>query len=288
MNKLLLKLRNKNVSIREPKSVLKHTLLIVMIVSTTYGVTADIIERLSLQKQRANLYILNNFAGDWTPDGNLGENKGIGSNWESIDFQLKQFQIPTIRNLPSIVAGNEVTAATEICAYAKQYLSSQEFIDAYRAKREKAKPTSEPYRPDAATIKSQKAAIKEAEANLLKVKKMMSAQQVAQMQNGIEQMKKQVAEWDDPAPNKTRWEKMYPENPSLMIKQRLEEYLAIAATVDFNAQLTASGRKQKFVNPAYENQSLKWKAIFRAGKDVNDEVTEFVKKWLKEIVINAK
>lgn len=270
------------------KNLLAFGLLIVTIVSTVYGVTADIIERLSLQKQRANFYILNNFAGDWTSDGNLGENNSNGSNWESIDFQLKQFQIPNIRNLSAIVGGNEVTAAKELCAYVKEYTSSREFIDAYRAKREKAKPTSEPYRPDAATIKSQKAAIKEAEANFVKVKKMMSAEQIAQMKQGIEQMKNQVAEWDDPTPNKTRWEKMYPENPSLMIKHRLEEYLAIAATVDFNAQLTASGRKQKFVNPAYENQSLKWKAIFRAGKDVNDEVTEFVKEWLKEIVINAK
>lgn len=271
------------------KKLMIFSVLILTVAATVYGIAVDIIAQLSLQKQSANLYILNNFAGDWTSDGKFVENPGISAGWQSLDFQLKQFQIPNSRTLSAIVKGDKVGAAKELCAYVKQYIESPEFIEAYKAKREKAKPTSEPYRPDAATIKSQKDSIKETEANLAKMKKMkmLTAAQIAQIEKGIADMKKQTAEWDDLAPNKTRWEKMYPEDASLMIKQRLEEYLATAATVDFNATLTTAGRKQKFTNPAYENQSLKWKAIYRAGKEANEEVTAFVKNWLKEGVITA-
>ena len=44
-----------------------------------------------------------------------------------------------------------------------------------------------------------------------------------------------------------------------------------------------------FVNPDYEKKSKKWKAIYRAGKEVNDAVTAFVKDWLKgEIIADVK
>ena len=84
-----------------------------------------------------------------------------------------------------------------------------------------------------------------------------------------------------PFPNKEIWEKTYPADPALLIKKRLQEYLTLAATVDFKATLTGSGKKQVFTNSAYEKKSLKWKAIYRVGKEVNDVVTAFVKEWMK-------
>jgi hypothetical protein len=72
----------------------------------------------------------------------------------------------------------------------------------------------------------------------------------------------------------------------LAVKTRLNEYLELHATVDFNARLTGTGSNQKFVNPAYEKKSLKWKAIYRAGKDVNDVAAAFAKDWLKGDVIS--
>lgn len=271
------------------KKLVIFTFLILTIATTVYGFTADIIERLSLQKQSANLYILNDFVGDWTSGSNFNEDTGGASNTNSIDNQLKQFQIPNSRTLSSIISGDKVGAAKELCAYVKEYVESPEFLAAYKAKREKAKPTSEPYRPDAATINLQKSSLKQTEAQYVQLKKnkMIPASALSQMEKGIADMKQQIAEWDNPAPNKTRWEKMYPEDASVVVKNRLQEYLAVAATVDFSATLTPAGRKRKFTNPAYENQSLKWKAIYRAGKDVNDEVKAFVNNWLKEGIITA-
>lgn len=270
------------------KKILIFGVLILTIATTVYGITADVLEQLNLQKQRADLYVLNNFAGDWTSDGNFGQDPGIGTDWQSIDFQLKQFQIPTVRTLSSIAKNDKTSAAKELCEYVKAYIASPAFIEAYKAKREKAKPSSEPYRPDEATIKSQKASLKQLEAQQTQMKKMLPPAQFAQFEKGITAMRAQIAEWNDSTPNKTRWLKMYPEDASVMVRQRLEEYLATAATVDFNAALTPVGRKQKFVNPEYENKSLKWKAIYRAGKEVNDEVTLFVKNWLKEGVTVTK
>lgn len=78
--------------------------------------------------------------------------------------------------------------------------------------------------------------------------------------------------------------KIYPEDPAIIVKTRLNEYLQLLATVDFDAQLTGTTKNnRKFVKPAYENQSLKWKAIYRAGKDVNEVASAFAKEWLKEI-----
>jgi hypothetical protein len=92
-----------------------------------------------------------------------------------------------------------------------------------------------------------------------------------------------------PFPNKDRWEKMYPANPEVFIKQRLQEYLSLVATVDFNAALTEPDKynKRTFVNPVYEKKNFKWKACYRAGKEVNDVVTAFVKDWLKGEIISA-
>jgi len=270
------------------KKTIIFSVLILTIATTVYGITADVLEQLSLQKQTANLYILNNFAGDWTSGSDFVEDSGGRNDPNSIDTQMKQFRIPISRTLASIVKGDKIGAAKELCQNVRQYIESPDFAAAYKAKREKAKPANEPYRPDEATIKSQKASLKQLEAQHAQMKKMLPPSQLAQFEKGLNDMRKQLAEWNDPTPNKTRWAKLYPEDASVIVKQRLEEYLATVATVDFNAQLTSAGRKQKFVNAEYEKKSLKWKAIYRAGKDVNDEAVKFVKNWLKEGVTVAK
>jgi len=92
-----------------------------------------------------------------------------------------------------------------------------------------------------------------------------------------------------PFPGKANWEKRYPLDPSGLVKKRLQEYLQLAATVDFNAVLAAPDKYtvKKFANPAFEKKPHKWKAIYRAGKEVNDVVTAFVKEWLKGEIISS-
>lgn len=79
--------------------------------------------------------------------------------------------------------------------------------------------------------------------------------------------------------NKGDDEKRIPSDPEILIRQRLQEFLDIAATVDFDA--TLSGRM--FSNPAYESKSPQWKMCYRAGKAVITAAEEEVREWLKEI-----
>ncbi len=206
------------------KRILVITITLLVSFSTfAFAVANDIISQLQLQQQTAKTHILNNFVGDWTSGDNFVEDTGGSSNPNSVYEQLKQFRIPKSSALSSIINGNKAETAKELCQYVKEHINSSEFIEAYKQKREKAKPTSEPYRPDAATINAQKKALKETEANIAKMRKMLTKDQLAQMEKGLADMKKQIADWDDPTPNKSRWEKMYPENPQILIKQRLEE-----------------------------------------------------------------
>jgi hypothetical protein len=114
---------------------------------------------------------------------------------------------------------------------------------------------------------------------------------VAEQQKQLDENEKRITALTEaakkPFPGKEGWEKMYPADPAVVVKKRLQEYIQLVATVDFTAKLSGSGKKQTFVNPAYEKKSLKWKAIYRAGKEVNDAVTAFVKDWLKGEIISA-
>ena len=79
--------------------------------------------------------------------------------------------------------------------------------------------------------------------------------------------------------NKGDDDKKYPANPDELIKKRLESFMEISATVDFDAQLNGS----MFANPEYEKKSDQWKMCFRAGKAVIAAAREEVATWLKEL-----
>ena len=79
------------------------------------------------------------------------------------------------------------------------------------------------------------------------------------------------------------WQNNYPEDIRVLIKNRLEKYLNLAATVDFEAELVLKNGKKKFVNPAYESKHSDWKTIFRAGKEVYQIVKPLAEDWLSKL-----
>jgi len=262
------------------KSFSKFSLIAIGIASMSFAAFDGILEQLNIRQADAQSYIFNNLVGSFRNEQVNVENSGSDAN--SVYSQLKHFQIPKIK-LSTIASGNKAAAATELCEYIKTYVSSKEFAAQYAKKRNAAKPTSEPYRMDAATLKSMKDALKESEANLTKMKaQKLPASAIQQMEASVAQQKKQIADQSDPTPNLSLWEKMYPEDAATMVTNQLKEYLALAKTVDFEAALTTAGKYKKFSNPAYEAKSLKWKAIYRAGPEVNNAVNKFVNEWLKE------
>jgi len=255
-------------------------------------IAADtIITRLGLEHKTARNYILSNLVGSFE-EGPMEEDNEDGGSAADAYKQMKSFRIPYARLLPAVIKGDKAGAARELCTYVKMYVNSSDFMDDYTKRREAAKPTTEPWRPDAEMIQSQRQSVKEMDKQLADMKKQkgISPDIIAAYEKGLQDQKKNLADWEDPHPNLTRWEKSYPADPAPLVKQKLQEYLTLAASVDFEAALTAPDKYKtvKFVNSAYEKQSLKWKACFRAGKEVNDIITTFVKEWLKGEIISKE
>ncbi|WP_315819271.1 hypothetical protein [Paraflavitalea speifideaquila] len=96
---------------------------------------------------------------------------------------------------------------------------------------------------------------------------------------GIPNPMKMIDNAIDKQLNKAEDEKRFPANAHELIKQRLKEFLDIAATVDFDASLNGS----MFANPEYEAKSGQWKMCYRAGKEVVTAAREEAQAWLKEL-----
>lgn len=96
---------------------------------------------------------------------------------------------------------------------------------------------------------------------------------------GIPNPMKMIDNAIDKQLNKADDEKRFPSDANELIKQRLKEFLDIAGTVDFDAQLNGS----MFANPEYEAKSGQWKMCFRAGKAVVEAAREEANAWLKEL-----
>jgi hypothetical protein len=203
-------------------------------------------------------------------------------------FFTNEFSLPKAKFLAMAIKGDKKAMARELCLYVRQYCESDEFATAYQKYRESQKPTSEPPKMlDAETIKQME--------NLAKMYEEWSrntsydAKTRESFKTQAADIRKQLETEKDPHPNKTKWEKEYPVNPAVLIRKKLEEAVSIIESVDFNATTTANKYGQKiFDNPEYEEKSNKWKACYRAGKEVCDEVKLFIKNWLKEGIKTGK
>jgi hypothetical protein len=253
-----------------------YSIVIALIIFSAFKMADDIIEKLGLEEKTAQSYILANFVGRHEK-GPMDE-----------DVMPKSFEIPYMKLLPSIILGNKTEAANEMCTYVKTYVNSEEFIIDYNNSREDAMPLRDDQGRNITSLKRDKSII---ELNIQHYPNDLAY--VADQQKELEQTQKGIdqinANAKKPFPNQENWEKMYPSNPEVFVKQRLQEYLALVKTVDYSAALTQPDEynKRQFVNPVYEKKDFKWKACYRAGKEVNDVVTAFVKEWLNGEIISS-
>ncbi|GAB3337686.1 hypothetical protein GCM10027299_49080 [Larkinella ripae] len=72
-------------------------------------------------------------------------------------------------------------------------------------------------------------------------------------------------------------------NLNAVLKQRLNDFIALAGSVDFDAQLTRQGSKTEFVNPQYRNKPGPWKLLFRMGKEPVWAARTFAQNWVKDL-----
>ncbi len=207
----------------------------------------------------------------------------------------------------NIATGNRAAVAKDLLTYTKQYLSGDVFKKTYEQFRQDTKPpvpdqkakTKEEIR--AKQIADMEKGIKSTEETIKKMPEMEKA-----LRPNVDMFAKLLKEYKDPN-NKdieamyqnelreeqerqrsyeeryAKWEKEYPADVKQLVKTRLQKYLALANTVDFNAELKEVGKKFKFVNPQYEGKAYDWKQIFRAGKEVYDVAKPFAESWIKEL-----
>jgi hypothetical protein len=260
--------------------------LIICITATAFKVADDIITRLGMQQETARYYFVNNLVGRF--DNGPMELGSEGGDPNSVYNQLKSFRLPYARSLKTVTEGDKAAAASEMCDYVKRYVNSEEFIEKYNSQRESAMPLTD-RGSTLADLRKNKIVFEKNISNYKTDTKYVAEQQKL-MEENQKKMDALLEAAKKPFPGKEAWEKAYPLDPSVLVKKRLQEYLQLAATVDFTAKLTEPDKYKikKFVNPAYEKKSLKWKAIYRAGKEVNDVVTTFVKEWLKGEIISKE
>ena len=265
----------------------KSTIILLAFVFCTAAlaikVADDILTKLGLQAQNTQWHIMRNIIGRYDA-GAMSEGVEDGPS-NSVFSQLQSFQIPRATLLSAIITGDKSGAARDLCEYVKKYVNSEEFIAEYNKLKEDAMPLMY----NGMRLSSLKHSSDVFRTNIRNYPN--DTKYLAEQKQLLDENEKKVATMTEmakkPFPGKDQWEKTYPADPAVLVKKRLQEYLQLVATVDFAAKLTGSGKKQTFVNPVYEKKSLKWKAIYRAGKDVNDVVTAFVKDWLKGEIISA-
>ena len=68
-----------------------------------------------------------------------------------------------------------------------------------------------------------------------------------------------------------------------LLKKRLQDFIALSESVDFDARLVPMGRKQAFANPVYERKSPEWKFLYRLGKEPVAEAQLFARQWLADL-----
>ncbi len=72
-------------------------------------------------------------------------------------------------------------------------------------------------------------------------------------------------------------------NPNVLIKKRLEKFLEISSSIDFNAQLKTEGSRKEFVKEEYQQKDDVWKRCFRSGKPAVDASRTIAQEWIKEL-----
>jgi len=238
----------------------------------------------------------------------LGISLTQGNDKIKNSFVSGYLQFYGLRNVKNIALDQRADIAKNLLAYTKSYVNGAEFKNFYARQRADFKPM-EPTKTIRSKEEIRRALIADYEKSIRESEKVMGtvdADLKKIFQENIVSAKKQIEDLKKPdnqvveimhqgeisnqryeqeryRKDLAKWETDYPADPNGLVKKRLQRYLDIAATVDFEAKLTEKYGKMRFVNPAYESKSADWKVIYRAGKDVCDVTRQFAGEWIKEL-----
>ena len=211
-----------------------------------------------------------------------------------------------VKNIKNLATGNKAAITKDLMEYTKKHVSSQAFINEYAKMKESNKPKVDPVQTPEDMEKETIAQYKKSVSELEVAVKNSDKDFKPMYENLLKDAQKQLKEAMDPKyknfvtyresyPKMVEsvkqllerrladWEKKYPTNHLLFVKQRLKEFLVETKDIDFSAELVEKNGKKRFVNPAYERKGNRWKMGFRAGKEVVETSRAFAEKWISEI-----
>lgn len=243
---------------------------------------SDILAKLGLEQASAKENIMASLAS------------GSVYNYEAIE---------AFKSLPVSARATIVQAGL---GWIKAYVETAEFKAAYREFRDGKKPETPAARPSAdEALKQQKADFEKQIAETRKSMAALDAETRKAMEAGIQQMRAQMDQMGkDPQQkelmsqmtemgrqeDKQRfeeqlksWNEQFPADHRLLIRKRINDFLAASADVDFSAKLLPRGDKMIFANDEYEQKSSEWKVCFRAGREATAAARAFAKSWLAEL-----
>jgi hypothetical protein len=249
-------------------------------------------------------FTLDKPASPWNQLG-ISEGRAIENIRQSfLEGYLYSYGASSAKNVAS---GDRAAIALDVLNYTKSYVNSPAFIKAY----EDARVAATPVKPLPPKTKEeiQKEKIAELDKTIAEGEKSMKTlpKDLIEPFKEVQQMlKDQKKDYENPDSemlalmvtsenymyaNATtkyeqqlqQWQKDYPADHRMMIKDRLETFLKLTADVDFNATLKEEYRVKKFVNPAYEKKPAEWKVAYRAGRPAVDAARTFAKAWLAEL-----
>lgn len=228
--------------------------------SLSFAIAADVLSDLGVSLQDAKDSFFNAFAhgAPSLPDGSTGVRSPKAS-----------FKAATPNNRALIVSA--------VCRLAKVYVQSDEFRTRYAEFRRASKPVrSEPQAEDAAQRRELEKAIREAEAEMKHVPPDLQ-----------KELREQIAELraslDPYALDLKEFESRYPEDPNALVAARLRQFLALSATIDYDARLVQQSGTMRFADERLEANSSDWKFCYRAGREATDAARAFAAQWLKEL-----
>ena len=200
-------------------------------------------------------------------------------------------------------------------AWAKEYAESPEFAKRYATARAQAEPrlamgrrwsAEEELSRRQALIEQRIAAERKRLEDPPPPRQTPEQQQArrTRSEERIRSMEAERARYDDPAARAelrkaldaedqrhqeehAKWEEDYPSDFRAAIAGRLREFIAVSATVDFDAKLVpckdSSRHLSCFADATYEEKPAAWKRCYRAGRRPVETARAFAASWLREL-----
>ncbi len=225
-----------------------------------------------------------------------------------IKLSLINANLNTSKAIGKVVETKRVQITEDMLKFAWDYTNSPEFTVWWREYREAQKPIMQPMPSMSHDMRGDH--VRNLEAKLADIRAQRdtaSESQKARLKGEITHLEKTLKELHNMSPKQDSmmtqmfakmreealndynhqiefWKERFPENGKLYLKARLDEYLALAASVDFSALLKPGPNGTLvFVEQEYENKSYHWKMCYRAGREANTAAIRIVREWLREL-----